>query len=556
MDWKSEADFADRFHEALGNGGIRAWFQPVFRSLTQQIMGAEALARWFDPDGNMLSPADFIPRLEQGGLIFELDMEILRQACALYDELRARGTPLSRVSVNLSRLDFAREDLFEQVCSVLHAYSVPREAVSLEITESVMLEDTDAFEKVFNRFSDAGFSVWLDDFGSGYSSLNVLQNYPFDVIKFDMLFLRKMSAKGKNMLASLISMAKTLGIHTLTEGVETNEQREFLLDIGCEAQQGFYYARPLSREALIEQIDRKPGILEKKEDEAYWGQIGRLNFVNPNPLKEYAERWKSSPADYVSSYDGSIALIECGRENFTYIYATEGYKERLRELGFSSVDGLENALTSHQRGHYYLAIHKLVMDALQQGTIQTVEYAYRDVYYRLSALFIARREGRAMILMRLNTFDAEREVKTAQEMLDNGSALFFTYEMVAMIRPEMKKAKRIYAASSLPSYDREESVDKTIRKFCENHVDPADQERYLQFANMGTMGERIRNSPRKFIQAVFRMRLEKDQSSWYSARFTEVPSSSEPVYILTIQSVQENLNRWLNLFVEEHPEMF
>ena len=556
MDWKSEADFADRFHEALGNGGIRAWFQPVFRSLTQQIMGAEALARWFDPDGNMLSPADFIPRLEQGGLIFELDMEILRQACALYDELRVRGTPLSRVSVNLSRLDFAREDLFEQVCSVLHAYSVPREAVSLEITESVMLEDTDAFEKVFNRFSDAGFSVWLDDFGSGYSSLNVLQNYPFDVIKFDMLFLRKMSAKGKNMLASLISMAKTLGIHTLTEGVETNEQREFLLDIGCEAQQGFYYARPLSREALIEQIDRKPGILEKKEDEAYWGQIGRLNFVNPNPLKEYAERWKSSPADYVSSYDGSIALIECGRENFTYIYATEGYKERLRELGFSSVDGLENALTSHQRGHYYLAIHKLVMDALQQGTIQTVEYAYRDVYYRLSALFIARREGRAMILMRLNTFDAEREVKTAQEMLDNGSALFFTYEMVAMIRPEMKKAKRIYAASSLPSYDREESVDKTIRKFCENHVDPADQERYLQFANMETMGERIRNSPRKFIQAVFRMRLEKDQSSWYSARFTEVPSSSEPVYILTIQSVQENLNRWLNLFVEEHPEMF
>ena len=556
MDWKSEADFADRFHEALGNGGIRAWFQPVFRSLTQQIMGAEALARWFDPDGNMLSPADFIPQLEQGGLIFELDMEILRQACALYDELRARGTPLSRVSVNLSRLDFAREDLFEQVCSVLHAYSVPPEAVSLEITESVMLEDTDAFEKVFNRFSDAGFSVWLDDFGSGYSSLNVLQNYPFDVIKFDMLFLRKMSAKGKNMLASLISMAKTLGIHTLIEGVETNEQREFLLDIGCEAQQGFYYARPLSREALIEQIDRKPGILEKKEDEAYWGQIGRLNFVNPNPLKEYAERWKSSPADYVSSYDGSIALIECGRENFTYIYATEGYKERLRELGFSSVDGLENALTSHQRGHYYLAIHKLVMDALQQGTIQTVEYAYRDVYYRLSALFIARREGRAMILMRLNTFDAEREVKTAQEMLDNGSALFFTYEMVAMIRPETKKAKRIYAASSLPSYDREESVDKTIRKFCENHVDPADQERYLQFANMETMGERIRNSPRKFIQAVFRMRLEKDQSNWYSARFTEVPSSSEPVYILTIQSVQENLNRWLNLFAEEHPEMF
>ena len=549
-----KADFADRFHEALGNGMIRAWFQPVFRSLTQQIMGAEALARWFGPDGNMFSPADFIPQLEQNGLIFELDMEIIRQACALYNELRARGTPLSRVSVNLSRLDFAREDLFERVCSVLDAYSVPRGAVCLEITESVMLEDTEAFEETFRRFREAGFSVWLDDFGSGYSSLNVLQNYPFDVIKFDMLFLRKLSAKGKNMLASLISMAKTLGIHTLAEGVETNEQREFLLDIGCEAQQGFYYARPLPKEALIEQIDQKPGILEKKEDEAYWDQIGRLNFVNPNPLKEYAERRKNDPDDHISSFDGSIALIECGKDHFNYIYATAGYRERLRELGFSSVDGLENALSSNQRGHYYLVLQKLVMDALQQGTIQTVEYAYKDVYYRLSALFIARREGRAMILMRLNTFDAEQEIKTAKEMLENSSALFSTYELVVMIWPARKKAKRIYTANSIPSYDHEETIEKSVVRFCENHIGPADQERYLRFMDFSTMSERIENTPQKFIQGLFRMRLEKEQNRWHTVRVTQVPSNSETVFMLTVQNIQGNLNHQIDVMAAEHPD--
>jgi len=551
---KDEGNLKDRFHEAIRNGQIRAYFQPIIRSLTQQMMGAEALARWFYPDGSMLSPADFIPELEQNGLIFELDLEIVRQACVLYNELKTRGTPLTCVSVNLSRLDFAREDLFEQVCAVLDEHAVPHEAINLEITESVMLEDTDAFEKTFNRFSDAGFFIWLDDFGSGYSSLNVLQNYSFDVIKFDILFLRKLSAKGKNMLASLISMAKTLGIHTLAEGVETNEQREFLLDVGCGMQQGFYYARPLSKEALIEQIDQKPGILEKKEDEQYWDEIGMLNFVNPNPLKEYAERRKSGANDHVSSYDGSIALIECGRDQFSYIYATEGYKERLRELGFSSVDSLENAL-SNQQSHYFMAIQKLVMDALQQGTIQTIEYAYKDVYYRLSALFVARRKGRAMILMRLNTFDAEREVKTAREMLDNGSALFSTYEIVVMIYPESNKAKRIYAASNLPSYDREESTGKSVRKFCENHVDPLDQERFLQFASMETMTERIRNSSKKFIQAVFRMKLGNDKNGWYSVRFTELPASSETVYLLTMQSVQQELNHWLDTFIAEHPEM-
>ena len=551
---KRQTDFADRFHEALGSGRIRAWFQPVFRSLTQQIMGAEALARWLNPDGSLISPADFIPDLERSGLIFELDMEMIRQACALYDELRRRGTPLNSVSVNLSRLDFAREDLLEQICAALDSFSVPREAIKLEITESVMLEDTDVFEAMFRRFRDEGFQVWLDDFGSGYSSLNVLQNYAFDVIKFDMLFLRKMSAKGRNMLASLISMAKTLGVHTLTEGVETNEQREFLLDVGCEAQQGFYYARPLSKETLIEQIDQKPGILEKKEDAVYWNEIGRVNFVNPNPMKEFAERRMNVSVDRVSSYDGSIALIECGRESFSYIYATEGYKERLRELGFTSVDGLENAL-SNQRSHYYLVIQKLVMDALRQGTIQTIEYAYHDVYYRLSALFIARREGRAMILMRLNTFDAEQEVKTAKEMLDAGSALFTTYELVTMIYPESRKAKRIYTASSLPSYDREETLEKSVLAFCEQQMEPADREKFRQFMDFNTMAERIRNSPGQFIQGIFRMRMGKDRIRWHSARLTQIPKHSEPVFMLTIQDVQGDLNKWFDLLAETHPEM-
>lgn len=276
--------------------------------------------------------------------------------------------------------------------------------------------------------------------------------------------------------------------------------------------------------------------------------------MNPNPLKEYAERWKTGQGDYVSSYDGSIALIECGKEQFSYIYATEGYKERLRELGFSSVDGLENALSSHQRGHYYLVLQKLVMDALRLGTIQTVEYAYKDVYYRLSALFIARREGRAMILMRLNTFDAEREVKMAKEMLENSSALLMTYELVVMIWPESKKVKRIYTANDIPSYDREETIEKSMIKFCENQVDPVDQERYMRFLDFRTMAKRIESTSKKYIQSLFRMRLEKEQSKWYTARVTQVQSKSETIFMLTVQSIQGTLNHKIDVMAEEHPD--
>ena len=549
-----KVDFTTHFHEAVDSGRIRAYFQPVIRSLTQRIMGVESLARWFKPDGCMLSPAEFIPDLERYDLIHELDMEILRQACVLYDDLRRRGTPISCVSVNFSRLDFARDDLFEKICAVLEAYKVPREAIHLEITESLMLDDAESFERTFRRFKEAGFSVWLDDFGSGYSSLNVLQNYSFNVIKFDMLFLSKLSIRGRNMLASLVGMAKTLGIHTLTEGVETIEQRKFLVDIGCEAQQGFYYARPLPKEDLIGLIDQNPERLETGEDKKYWDEIGRVNFVNPNPLKAYADR-RVGQRDYrFSSYDGSVALVECSKEHTNYIYATEGYKERLRELGFSSVGGLENALANQQTGQFMM-LQKVVLDALKSGTVQTVEYAYKDVYYRLSALFIARRQGRAMILMRLNTFEADREVETAREMLNSSSALLSTYDLVVMFYPDRKKAKRVYTRNNLPEYDREDSLQKSLQSFCEREIDPVDKERYLRFLDFETLEERIGSSPRRFIQSVFRMRLVKEKTGWYSARVTQINTLSEPAYMLTVQNIQDNMNYWIDTFAGEHPEV-
>ena len=549
-----KVDFTTHFHEAVDSGRIRAYFQPVIRSLTQRIMGVESLARWFKPDGCMLSPAEFIPDLERYDLIHELDMEILRQACVLYDDLRRRGTPISCVSVSFSRLDFARDDLFEKICAVLEAYKVPREAIHLEITESLMLDDAESFERTFRRFKEAGFSVWLDDFGSGYSSLNVLQNYSFNVIKFDMLFLRKLSIRGRNMLASLVGMAKTLGIHTLTEGVETIEQRKFLVDIGCEAQQGFYYARPLPKEDLIGLIDQNPERLETGEDKKYWDEIGRVNFVNPNPLKAYADR-RVGQRDYrFSSYDGSVALVECSKEHTNYIYATEGYKERLRELGFSSVGGLENALANQQTGQFMM-LQKVVLDALKSGTVQTVEYAYKDVYYRLSALFIARRQGRAMILMRLNTFEADREVETAREMLNSSSALLSTYDLVVMFYPDRKKAKRVYTKNNLPEYDREDSLQKSLQSFCEREIDPVDKERYLRFLDFETLEERIGSSPRRFIQSVFRMRLVKEKTGWYSARVTQINTLSEPAYMLTVQNIQDNMNYWIDTFAGEHPEV-
>ena len=554
-----EESLVKNFRKALANGRIRAYFQPIYRSFTKKVFCAEALARWFFTEDTVLSPEVFVPVLEKNDLICELDLEILRQLCEAFQKLKQRGTPINAFSVNLSRYDFKNEGLFDQVTGILRQYDVPPEAVKLEITETLMIEDDETFKKLFQRFSEAGFSIWMDDFGSGFSSLNVLQRYQFDVIKFDMLFLNNLTLRGRELIAYLISTVKTLGIHTLIEGVESEEQREFMLMVGCEAQQGFYYSKPLSLEELIRLVDADPDLLEKKEDWNYWNQIGTLNFLNAHSLKEFSARLagRADEKYIMDSFDNSIALLECSQQEFHYVYASPGYRQRVHELGFDSVGGLEAAL-SNQRSHHYLMLRKTILEAIQTGETKTIEYVNKDVYYRLNLQLLARKAGWVMLGVHLSTFDSEREVKTAQAMLNYSSALFSTYELVVLIFPERRAATRLYTSYDLPVYDKEPSLDESIVKFCQAEIYAADQERYMEFLNLKTLGERIEASENNSIQGFFRTRWNQnagaEQGRWYTARVTNIPNPSERAFILTFQSIRGDFSDWVDLIIKEHPE--
>lgn len=551
-----DAYLVKHFVEAIDKGLIQAYYQPIFRSHTNHVFCAESLARWITPEGEILAPDVFIPVLERNNLIYELDMEILRQVCSLYRELSNRGMPLGSFSVNLSRLDFRNENLFCKVISILEMYDVPHEAIKLEITESLMMDDIVLFERLFQQFTNAGFSIWLDDFGSGYSSLNMLKNYSFDVIKFDMLFLHNLSPKGKNLLASLIGMAKTLGIHTLVEGVETEAQRRFLLESGCEAMQGFYFSLPLMKEALVASIANQTLIPENTEDRHYWNQIGRLNYLGANPLKEFAA-WQNEDAitaDETSLFGNSVALLECSQNEFRYVYISEGYMNRVRELGFESINELEGALSNH-RSYQYLMIRKLILEAIQKGSVQIVEQRYKDVYYRLSVQCLARKTDWAMLAVQLNTFDSEREVQTTKEMLNYSSALLSTYELVVLFYPERQAVTRLYSTHDLPIYDREKTIEESLARFCEAEIRLEDQDRYLEFLDFKTLDQRIDNTPKKFVQGVFRTRWETVTKNWYVARLTYIPAFSEKTYMLTFQCIEGEVNQWLDVLVRERPEL-
>ena len=232
------------FDTALKDGWIKVFYQPVISHETGKICGAETLSRWVDPEKGMISPGDYIPILEDNRLIKKYDLYVIEMALSEFEKRKdSFGFP---ISVNLSRHDFYDKDIVKLITDMTDKHNISHDKLHIEITESAFTENVDYIKGQVDAFHDAGFEVWMDDFGSGYSSLNLLQDFDFDLIKLDMRFMKDFKVGNKNsiIVKQVIEMARELNIHTLTEGVETENQKNFLNNVGCERIQGYYYSKP------------------------------------------------------------------------------------------------------------------------------------------------------------------------------------------------------------------------------------------------------------------------------------------------------------------------
>ena len=232
---------------AIREKWIVAYYQPIVRAADETVCDQEALARWIDPTEGFLSPTEFVPHLEDTGLIYKLDLCILDQ---VVEKIRSRldaRLPVVPHSINLSRSDFEARDMVEEVAKRVDAAGIAHSMINIEITESTIGSDFEFITEQVKHFRERGFAVWMDDFGSGYSSLDVLQSIQFDLIKFDMSFMRKLDEgeNGKIILTELMKLAAKLQLDTICEGVEKEEHVRFLQEIGCSKLQGFFFSKPV-----------------------------------------------------------------------------------------------------------------------------------------------------------------------------------------------------------------------------------------------------------------------------------------------------------------------
>ena len=278
------------FEKAMEKGHIHVYYQPITRALTGKVCGLEALARWEDPEKGMILPGLFVPVLEKMKLIHLLDRYVIESTARLYQRLKEAGHPVLPVSVNLSRVDFDIMKPFDFMEEIIFRYQVPRQFFHIEVTESALTRDRGVLKQELLRFKKAGYQLWLDDFGSGYSSLNVLQEFPFDLLKIDMAFLRNFNEESRQIIRSIILMAKNLSVHTLAEGAETKEQVDFLRESGCEKIQGWFYGKPMTSDDFEEKVRNGVYVAEGPLESVVMNRVGLVNVLTDKPVGLFLNR--------------------------------------------------------------------------------------------------------------------------------------------------------------------------------------------------------------------------------------------------------------------------
>lgn len=308
--------------EGLEKEEFTFFAQPQCNIATGQIVGAEALVRWQKPDGEVLLPGGFIPVLEKNKMIDQLDCYVWEKVCQWLKGWIDQGYSPVPISINVSRIDIYAMDVPKYIFSLLEKYQIPEYLIKIEITESAYTENNNRISHAVNTLRNRGLVVMMDDFGCGYSSLNMLKNIPVDVLKLDMRFLQfkeEEKQKSANILEAIVNMAGLLHLPIVVEGVENESQEKFVQKLGCRYIQGFYYYKPLPIKKFEEllrdkrQIDTQ-GLVYKQVEPMHIREFIDTNFVSDSMLNNVL-----GPVVFFEVLGGDIKVIRVNEQYFRMI---------------------------------------------------------------------------------------------------------------------------------------------------------------------------------------------------------------------------------------------
>ncbi len=513
----------DNLDEALESGWIKVYFQPVVRTLTGSLCGMESLVRWIDPVMGFLRPDQFISALEDERLIHKVDSYMVEQVCRILHERDKAGKPIVPVSINFSRIDFILCDMPAIVEKAVKKYEIPRDFLHIEITESMIASDEELMKNIIRRFRDAGYEVWMDDFGSGYSSLTLLKDYDFDMLKLDMKFLSDLSDKSKSIVSSTISMAKNIGIMTLAEGVETEEQLHFLDTIGCGMIQGYYYGKPEPIEDVFEHLEAKGVSVESRKWRRFYEVAGSEARVSDYPLE----------------------IIEFDGKTFKTLFMNAAYREQIgmKDMSLEEIDR-KTYDPSTPLFRVYMEIAAKLMISSEE---ETFFYPVNSNYYCFAGMCIAENDGHFLIKGSITNISNDPQAQEEMELDDKLRELSLLFEEVLLLKLKERSLKSIIGANRLISTDDQNEISlkqKNVELAVRELIHPDDIRRCSAFMQYETLKKRISKSKKGYLDDVFRVKSEDGGYKWAEYYIMQIPGTDGNEYLVCIKKFTErNIDR-------------
>ncbi|MBQ9521174.1 MAG: EAL domain-containing protein [Oscillospiraceae bacterium] len=529
----------DHLDEAIEKHYIKPYFQPVIRTVSRQLCGMEALARWDDPKWGLLPPGSFIDVLERHRKIHLLDACIIRQVCMLYREaVQGRGV-LIPVSINLSRLDYELCDIFAVVEKAVQANMMPRSFLCIEITESALNDNAALMHQYIDRFRNAGYQVWMDDFGSGYSSLNVLKDFLFDELKVDMWFLSDFHQRSRKILSSIVHMAKEIEIQTLVEGVETEEQFRFLRNIGFEKVQGYLFGQPMPYMDCIRHVLEQGLSVEAPMHRGYYDQLGRLDVLSATPFLSPEDRKSLISGRELNSIP--LAVLELREDTVRLLLTNDSFDEASGAIDWLTVFGnietdpdMRDAIRLRDMSAH---LEHLLEEARSTGNGK-MYFVDSGEYFELQAKRIAGKGSLCSVLLRLDNLSRGAEIDRQQKLDEGLRAIYALFDQVAVMDIDKMSFTPLYADAKEVQSPREEDLRGVNYRYSEEWIYPEDRQRFLLLTDPATLAERVTQSGRGYVSAHLRTRLFHGNFTWKLHTILHVRDS---IYFMLVREAQSEV---------------
>ncbi len=470
---------------AISEEWLKVYYQPVVRTLTKAVCGAESLVRWIDPEVGFLAPNMFIETLEKNRLIHKLDCFVVTRVLKDIKDRIDKGLPVVPVSVNFSRLDFIMCDMLDFVETERKKYNVPINLIHVEITESMIASDEELMKNVITEFRDAGYEVWMDDFGSGYSSLMLLKDYVFDEVKFDMRFLTPFTDKAKDIMRNLISMCKDIGIRTLAEGVENKEEVEFLNSVGCGRIQGYYFGKPEPIADFFAHAEEKGLPIEPEEDTKFYDAA--CPFIRPT--------------------EAPLEIIEDDGENIHTLFMNDSYKKQI----FSDLPDIEEAdRRIYHTDSSLVKKYRLYIDSLEEtGKSEEFFYTVGGNIMHFVGEVIARSGGRNILRGRIDNLNLDKNKVEGSNLSNKLRELNQLFDVVHLINvtdstftPLLGKYKYF---DGIADYGAD---IKTVFDSFEERIFAPEKKKFRAYTDVSTLEKRLEKSDDGYLSEIFGVRQE------------------------------------------------